>query len=442
MSLVQPTQPSAVLVAIDIAKLRHDVLIEAPGWKSRKRLILPNTAAEFRLFADYLHGLKHPVRIVFEATGNYHRPLAHFLKAEGFHLELIASLAVARTREAMHNSWDKNDPKDAQVLLHLLKTGVTQHYHDPLANQIHDFQELSLTYSQISLEKTRTQHRLLTHYLPLYFPEIERHYHASRSEWLLSFLQVFPTPALIARLSMEDFVQRAWPVAGRKVSKQRLLEDIYRLAQSSIGLPVQEDSEAVAMFRVVLGEMIRLCQLRDLLEQRAALHLKDNADFQRLQQMPGIGPILALTILAEAGDLRRFSHHRQFLKFCGLDLSTQQSGQFRGSTKLSKYGNARLRCAFLMAATSPCARPRTASGTSSNDISGVIPPVPIASAWRMSPSPRRWHVWHMGSSRPEPTSAASMKQRRQVEEPLHLGRRGREDLVDNDPAFHLVEISF
>jgi hypothetical protein len=40
------------------------------------------------------------------------------------------------------------------------------------------------------------------------------------------------------------------------------------------------------------------------------------------------------------------------------------------------------------------------------------------------------------------TSAASMKQRRQAEEPLHLGRRGREDLIDNDPAFHLIEISF
>ena len=80
-------------------------------------------------------------------------------------------------------------------------------------------------------------------------------------------------------------------------------------------------------------------------------NLQDNADFRRLQQLPGVGPILALTILAEAGDLRRFHHHRQFLKFCGLDLSTQQSGQFRGTTKLSKYGNARLRCAFWMAAT-------------------------------------------------------------------------------------------
>ncbi|GEB38104.1 hypothetical protein GLI01_21390 [Gluconacetobacter liquefaciens] len=78
--------------------------------------------------------------------------------------------------------------------------------------------------------------------------------------------------------------------------------------------------------------------------------LGDHSDFQRLQQVPGIGPIHALTILAEAGDLRRFRHHRQFLKFCGLDLSTYQSGQYRGKTKLSKRGNARLRRTLWMAA--------------------------------------------------------------------------------------------
>ena len=66
--------------------------------------------------------------------------------------------------------------------------------------------------------------------------------------------------------------------------------------------------------------------------------------------MPGIGPIHALTILAEAGDLRRFRHHRQFLKFCGFDLATHQSGQFRGQTRLSKFGNARLRRTFWLAA--------------------------------------------------------------------------------------------
>ena len=38
------------------------------------------------------------------------------------------------------------------------------------------------------------------------------------------------------------------------------------------------------------------------------------------------------------------------LKFCGLDLATRQSGQFRGKAKLSKHGNARLRLTLWMAA--------------------------------------------------------------------------------------------
>ena len=38
---------------------------------------------------------------------------------------------------------------------------------------------------------------------------------------------------------------------------------------------------------------------------------KDLPDYQLLTSIPGIGPINALTILAEAGDLRRFGHHRR-----------------------------------------------------------------------------------------------------------------------------------
>ena len=75
-----------------------------------------------------------------------------------------------------------------------------------------------------------------------------------------------------------------------------------------------------------------------------------HATYQLLRNIPGIGPINALTILAMAGDLRRFGHHRQFLKFCRLDLATCQSGTFCGRTKLSKYGNARQRRTSWMAA--------------------------------------------------------------------------------------------
>ena len=118
--------------------------------------------------------------IAFEATGDYPRPLAYVLGRAGFRLCLVSSIAVARTREALYNSWDKNDPKDAQVILHLLKQGTTQRYLDPLVTGHQDLQEMANTYQQVSLRKVRLQHSLITHQLPLYFPEAERSLHSSQ----------------------------------------------------------------------------------------------------------------------------------------------------------------------------------------------------------------------------------------------------------------------
>lgn len=192
-------------------------------------------------------------------------------------------------------------------------------------------------------------HRILTHYLPLYFPEADRFRGNSRSDWFFAFLDRFPTPGSVTALSKEAFVAAAWDVVGRKVAKARLLGDIYETAANSIGLPIPVDGPAVAMFRMIIAQARDLIQQRDAIEAMADQLLSGNRDYQLLRQVPGIGPINALTILAEAGDLRRFAHHRQFLKFCGLDLATHQSGQFRGQTRLSKFGNARLRRTLWMA---------------------------------------------------------------------------------------------
>ncbi len=250
---------------------------------------------------------------------------------------------------ALNNSWDKNDPKDAQVILHMMQIGNEQFYHDPLLCGTNDLQELSKTHDIVSRCKTELWHRILTHYLPLYWPEAERFHRSSRSDWFFAFLERYPSPHFISSMGQDAFIADAWEVVGRKVSKERLLADIYQTAKSSVGLPIAQDSDAARMFRLVLGEGRSLIAQRNEIECRAVELLKTNEDYQLLTSIPGIGPINALTILAEAGDLRRFQHHRQFLKFCGMDLATIQSGTFRGQTKLSKYGNARLRRTLWMA---------------------------------------------------------------------------------------------
>jgi transposase len=124
----------------------------------------------------------------------------------------------------------------------------------------------------------------------------------------------------------------------------------YEIAKESVGIPVAADSQAVRMFRLTLEQYIGLTKLRRKLEEQIHALLEGHEDYQRLRSIPGIGPIIALTVLAEAGDLRRFSHYRKFLNYCGLSLSASQSGAHRGAPQLSKRGNARLRCAFWMAA--------------------------------------------------------------------------------------------
>jgi hypothetical protein len=271
----------AVLVAIDIAKARNEVLIEAAGSARYRRLSVMNTRTEHDRLIELLASYGKKVICGFEATGNYHRPIAWRLLQAGFDTRLVSSMALARTREALHNGWDKNDPKDAQVILHMLRIGASQHYHDPLLAGINDVQELSKTHEAISRSKTEVLHRILTHYLPLYFPEIDRFRHNSRSDWFFAFLELFPTPGCFTALSKEAFVEAAWNVVGRKVAKARVLGDIYETARTSIGLPIPLDAPAIRMFRMILAEIRSLIRQRDEIEALADDLLKESDDYQR-----------------------------------------------------------------------------------------------------------------------------------------------------------------
>ena len=194
MTPLSSTTSPVVRVAIDVAKLTHQVLLELPTGK-RRSLRVQNTRIEIERLVTLLRSLDCPCDVAFEPTGDYHRPLAYILGQAGCRLSLVSSLAVARTRDALYNSWDKNDPKDAQVILHLMKTGTTQRYLDPLVTGHQDLQELANTYQQVSLRKVRLQHSIVTHHLPLYFPEAERYLHSSRAEWFTDLLVFTPCPA-------------------------------------------------------------------------------------------------------------------------------------------------------------------------------------------------------------------------------------------------------
>lgn len=282
-------KPAVTRVAIDIAKRSHAVLVELPGGE-QKRFRMASSADDHDRLIAYLKEVPHPVIVALEPTGDCHRTLAHRLLREGHEVCLVSALAGARYREAIFNSWDKNDPKDAGVIMALLKQGMTQRYIDPLLSGNHGLQELSKTYYQISTARTRLQHSLMTHYLPLYFPEVEHFFHTSQADWFSQLLLRFPTAASIRRVGFERFKEEAWPLAGRKVNKSQWMVEVYEAAMRSIGLDVADDSIEIETYRLQLQRYQDLIGQRDALADRADKVLRGRPDYESLRSIPGDVP--------------------------------------------------------------------------------------------------------------------------------------------------------
>ena len=78
---------------------------------------------------------------------------------------------------------------------------------------------------------------------------------------------------------------------------------------------------------------------------------RHNADaFHRLRSVPGIGKVLALTILYEIHDITRFDRVQEFASYARLVKGQRQSGGKTLGTSGAKMGNVHLKWAFSEAA--------------------------------------------------------------------------------------------
>jgi transposase len=93
----------------------------------------------------------------------------------------------------------------------------------------------------------------------------------------------------------------------------------------------------------------QIAALEERILREAERHRSD--DFRRLNTLPGVSTILALTILYEAGPVTRFASAKEFSSYCRVVPGVYQSGSVRRRRGAqSKQGNAYLKWAFNQAA--------------------------------------------------------------------------------------------
>lgn len=132
--------------------------------------------------------------------------------------------------------------------------------------------------------------------------------------------------------------------------RRRLVEDRVRL-ENRMG-----EGTPLAFIQTQWEEQLDLLQRQEKaldaeiekLIRESELLRRDN---EAMRQVAGVGPIVASTIQAEAGDPRRFPSARAFVAFCGLAPNRKESGtSVKRSKKRCKHGSPRLRQVLYMAA--------------------------------------------------------------------------------------------
>lgn len=98
-----------------------------------------------------------------------------------------------------------------------------------------------------------------------------------------------------------------------------------------------------------------IAALEDQIKQLESIILKcarhhDSIAFSLLKTIPGIGKILALTILYEIENIERFPRVQNFVSYCRLVKCPRESSGKKTGSKNSKIGNANLKWAFSEAA--------------------------------------------------------------------------------------------
>lgn len=89
-----------------------------------------------------------------------------------------------------------------------------------------------------------------------------------------------------------------------------------------------------------------------ILDRAIAKELKE-VPLQTLGSIPGLGPVLTAGIVAEVGDVRRFTDDDALAKFAGLTWRRNQSGEFEGEDRpMTKTGNSYLRYYLVESANS------------------------------------------------------------------------------------------
>ncbi|MBM7615606.1 transposase [Alkaliphilus hydrothermalis] len=238
----------------------------------------------------------------------------------------------------------KNDAKDAESIARLAKFQEVKYSLVP-EPQVLALRMMTREYYALSDMLTEMKNRLCTD-LYLLFPRYLDVFSNPFGKASLELLQSYPSPRHVLDADPLELAQIISKTSRKNILwAQKKVHTLLEISKMALSMPM--DFGILSMKIKFHLDGIRSLQssLDGLMKQPHSMI--DAEDFPTkvrgyinlLEDMPGIGFLTAVTLIAEIGDFSKLHSPKAFTAFFGIDPSVNQSGKFNGDrNKISKRG--------------------------------------------------------------------------------------------------------
>ena len=337
-------------VGIDVSKGKSTVAVRRPGGEI---VLTPftvlHTAEGLDKLIDTLRSVGGEIRVVMEHTGMYWRPVALALKNAGFFVSVVNAMLI-------HDFSDNSIRKVKTDRADSLKIA---NYALTFWQELRDYSPEDENRQMLKIESRLYERTLnssvalrngLISLLDQTFPDanklfgMETRTTSGHIKWV-DFVKRFWHKDCVAALSLHSFAdtfQKWCKRTGYHFSLSDA-ERIHGIAKNSVATLTKNDSTKLLITQAVdsLNAVYDTLQiLRDEMYRLASLL----PEFEIVMSMQGAGKITGPQLMAEIGDVRRFTSKGALVAFAGVDAPPYQSGTFDSKSRhVSKRGSPHLR---------------------------------------------------------------------------------------------------
>jgi len=336
-------------VGIDVSKGKSVVAILRPfGEVMYSPFEIRHTSSDIHSLIRLINSMEGESRIVMEHTGRYYEALAHQLSD--------ANLFVSAVNPKLIKDFDNNslrkvktDKADSIKIARyaLDKWQFLEQYSvmDEIRNQL---KTMNRQFGFYMKHKTAMKNNLIA-ILDQTYPGVNTYFdspaRSDGSQKWVDFAATYWHVDCVRKMSLNAFADhyQNWCKRKKYSFSRSKAEEIYRKSKEIV--PVLPKDEITKLIIKQAVEQVRNAsatveELRAFMNETAS----KLPEYPIVMGMNGVGTSLGPQLMAEIGDVRRFTHKGAITAFAGVDPGVNESGSYeQKSVPISKRGSGELR---------------------------------------------------------------------------------------------------